>query len=96
MTACIAALMRGATARNARPSPTQGLPETALDAPMTVEAEAPTLTPLQQECVAGYAQNPFFQDEAKLSDKTCKSGLWWFGEDGLVMPDHADLRQTVL
>ena len=52
-----------------------------------MEAEAPTFTPFQQECVAGYAQDPFFQDKAKLSDK-------WFGKDRLVMPIYADLRQS--
>lgn len=76
--ASVVALTPSAAAHNAWPPPAQGLPESAPNTPVTAEAEAsPEL--FGQQCVAGYAQDLFFQDEANLSDKLCRNGLCWFG-----------------
>lgn len=66
------------------------------DAPVTKAAEAPIdLIAFQRQCIAGYAEDPYFRDEQDLVGKTLNQGSWWVG-DSLVTPDLSDLREKVI
>ena len=99
--ASIAALMRSrapaAVSADSEESPTQGTAPASLhDAPVAKAAEAPIdLTAFQRQCVAGYAEDPYFRDEQNLVGKTLNQGLRWVG-DRLVIPDFSDLREKVI
>ncbi len=54
------------------------------------------LTEFQQKCIAGYAKDPYFSDELKLSHLNKLKGLRWSHTDKLVIPDAFDLRQFVV
>ena len=99
--ASIAALTRSrapaVVSADSMKSPTQGnMPVSVHEASVGKAAEAPVdLTAFQQQCVAGYAEDPYFRHEENLVDKTLRQGLWWVG-DRLMIPDFSDLRETVI
>ena len=52
----------------------EAAPEAALEIGHVPDSD---LTEFQQKCIAGYAKDPYFSDELKLSHLTQLKGLWW-------------------
>ena len=109
VTASLAVLMRSQV-RPAVSVPDVASPELAeADSEAESEAEAEPeaateiehvpdsdLTEFQQKCIAGYAKEPYFSDELRLSHLTKWKDLWWSDSDKLVIPDAFDLRQFAM
>jgi len=89
----------------ASPDPAEAESEAESGAAAEAELEGATviehvpdsdLTEFQQKCIAGYAKDPYFSDELRLSHLTKLKDLWWSNSDKLVIPDAFDLRQLVM
>ncbi len=75
-------------------------PETQLTVPLTAltrgsSVKPVAITPFQEEILAGYESDPWFEDSNNLKTLSQVGGIWMRGTQ-VCIPDHTSLKQKIM